>query len=78
METKLLQRVQQAQKSGMDQRLALLESSLVHSLDSSLASQSGVAHRVSSGLQDLSHSIKREQANQVRGGVSSCDVRTCL
>ena len=68
MEAKLLQKVQQAQKSGMDQRLALLESSLVQSLDSSLASQSGLAHRVSSGLQDLSQSIKREQGNQVGMG----------
>lgn len=65
MEAKLLQKVQQAQKSGMDQRLALLESSLVQSLDCSLASQSGLAHRVSSGLQDLSHSIKQDKANQV-------------
>ncbi len=68
MEAKLLQKVQQAQKSGMDQRLALLESSLAQSLDSSLASQSGLAHRVSSGLQDLSHSIKQDKANQVGMG----------
>ena len=65
VEAKLLQQVQQAQKSGIDQRLALLESSLVQSLDSSLASQSGLAHRVNSGLQDLSHSIKQDQASQV-------------
>ncbi|KAL0047104.1 hypothetical protein WJX82_006637 [Trebouxia sp. C0006] len=64
VEAKLLQKVQQAQKSGIDQRLALLESSLVQSLDSSLASQSGLAHRVNSGLQDLSHSIKQDQASQ--------------
>ncbi len=65
VEAKLLQKLQQAQKSGMDQQLALLESALVQSLDSSLASQSGLAHRVTSGLQDLSQSIKQDKANQV-------------
>ena len=75
MEAKLLQKVQQAQKSGMDQRLALLESSLAQSLDSSLASQSGLAHRVSSGLWDLSHSIKQDNANQV--GMGTCCPVTC-
>lgn len=70
MEAKLLQKVQQAQKSGMDQRLALLESSLVQSLESSLASQSGLAHRVSSRLQDLIQSIKQDKANQV--GMEAC------
>ena len=65
MEAKLLQKVQQAQKSGMDQQLALLESSQVQRLESSLASQSGLAQRVSSGLQDLRQNIKQEQANQV-------------
>ncbi|DBA78488.1 TPA: hypothetical protein ACH3X2_007976 [Trebouxia sp. C0005] len=44
-EAKLLQKVQQAQQSSMDQRLAMLESTLVQSLDSSLASQSGLDHR---------------------------------
>lgn len=62
-EAKLLQKVQQAQQSSMDQRLAMLESTLVQSLDSSLASQSGLDHRVSSGLQDLSHSIQQDKAN---------------
>lgn len=70
MEAKLLQKVQQAQKSGMDQRLVLLESSLVQSLESSLPSQSGLAHRVSSGLQDLIQSIKQDKANQV--GMEAC------
>ncbi|DBB00749.1 TPA: hypothetical protein ACH3X1_000682 [Trebouxia sp. C0004] len=64
MEAKLLQKVQQAQKSCMDHRLALLESSPLLRLDSSLASQSGLAHQVSSGLQHLSQSIKQDKANQ--------------
>ena len=65
MEAKLLQKLQQAQKSSVDQRMVVLETSLLQSMDSSLTSQSGLAHQISSGLQDLKHSLQQEKANQV-------------
>lgn len=65
MEVKLLQMLQQAQKSSVDQRMALLESSLIQSMDSSMASQSGLAHRLSSGFQDMRQSITQDTATQV-------------
>ena len=49
----------------MDHRIALLERALLQSMDSSLASQSGLADRLSSGLQNMRQGITEDKANQV-------------
>ena len=64
-EARLLQNLQEMQEGRVDHRLALLESTLVQSMDSSSASQSGLAHRLSSGLLSLRQSITQDKANQV-------------
>ena len=65
MESKLMQRVQQGYKSSAEQRIALLEASLLQSMDTSLASNSILAHRLTVGLQELRHSICQDQSHQV-------------
>ena len=65
LEAKLLQRLQQAQKSSVEQRFALLEASLAQGLDSSLACQSGLVQRLSLGLRDLRYSINQDKSYQV-------------
>lgn len=65
MESKLMQRVQQGYKSSAEQRIALLEASLLQSMDTSLASNSTLAHRLTVGLQELRHSICQDQSHQV-------------